>query len=108
MKALALLLLGFYITSFANAITHANKEIELIHSGDTRGCYMFTLKDLAVADESVPNGRKWFAILHTHEAAKEIFSMVLAAKTSGAKVQVKTNNAEACDGHVAVRNFLLL
>jgi hypothetical protein len=49
-------------------------------------CYYFTLAGVAQADPSVPNN-PWFAISTTGNSnAKELFSLVLAARVSGTPI----------------------
>lgn len=102
-----LLSLGLLLSTSVCAEVHSAKEVSLLHSGDTRGCYFFSLKDVPLADSDFPAGTKWISVPHTHEASEEIFSMLLAAKLSGSTVRVTTHDSASCNGHVQAVNVVM-
>lgn len=104
-KLIVLFSLAFSIS--VNAEIHQWKKVSTLHSGDTRNCVFFQLEDVSIADSTVTAGGAWFAVHHDHKSSERIFSMLLAAKASGAKLTVATTGVPSCGGHVEVSNVVM-
>jgi len=104
--------LGFYTLASATltawpavAEYHDEREVQLIMIDD-RACTFFILHSVAQADPVVPSS-PWFALPKTHPNYAELNAMLLTAKASKARVNVKTNGQIAC-GHGAVDTLSIL
>jgi hypothetical protein len=87
-------------------VTHASKEVLVIHSPDDRECLFFQLSGVVEADPITPSV-SWFAVPKTHPGYKEIFGLLSMARLSSkALTHVATNGKLAC-GHAAVQSVAL-
>ncbi len=92
----------FALSMNVNADAHSNKKVSVLHAGDFRGCFFFTLEGVSLAASSHPSGGPWFAVRLTSEPAKNIFSMLLTAKALNKGVNVDANSQSTCGGHAEI------
>jgi len=93
--------LSFVMPNFADAmVTHTGKTVSLLEIAIS-GCYFFQLSDVGEADPVAPNS-PWFAISTTQANAKEMYALLVIARTNGTSInRVLTNGQTAC-GHAQV------
>lgn len=89
-------------SQIAFAITqHLNKTISLLEI-NTTGCHFFQLTGVTQADPVAPN-RAWFAIRIDQPNSKELYALLLTARTTGvALTRVVTSGQIACGEAEAV------
>src|SRR5689334_10571203 len=75
-------------------------QVSILFPPDTRECTFFQLSGVTEADPVVP-GNPWFAVPKTHLGYKEIFVVLLTARSNGRTITVQTDGTTAC-GHAAV------
>ena len=96
----------FLILSFnVHAVSHINKDIEVIQSPDSRPCVFFKLVGVSEADP-VKSGNAWFSIPLSHVGIDQFYSMLLTAKTASNKIDVITTGTLEC-GHASVQSIQL-
>lgn len=82
------------------AVDHYSKSVALLEAAIS-DCYFFKLADVTESDPVTPNS-PWFAILRTQNNAKEMYTMLMTARTTAAPLQrVITNGTTVC-GHAQV------
>jgi hypothetical protein len=82
------------------AVDHYSKSVSLLEAAIS-DCYYFKLTDVTESDPVTPNS-PWFAILRTQANAKEMYTMLITARTTGTPLQrVITNGTTVC-GHAQV------
>ncbi len=102
----ATLALVLAAASTAGAVNHAPLPVgQLISSFDSGDCVIFTLQGLAEADPRVPS-TPWFAIPRSQFGARDAYAMLLAAKLTGERVEVRTSNEIAC-GYIRASHVIL-
>jgi hypothetical protein len=92
--------LATLICGTAAATDHYSRTVSLLEAAIS-DCYFFKLADVAESDAVTPNS-PWFAILRTQANAKEMYTMLITARTTGTPLQrVITNGTTVC-GHAQV------
>lgn len=100
-------MLGALLTpTLAVGAVHANKNVSILQSPDTRECVFFKLSGVAEADAATP-GVAWFAIHKSHAGYKDVVAMLILARTADIPLaQVTTTGTVVC-GHAAVLSVSL-
>jgi hypothetical protein len=62
---------------------------------DSRDCVYFELAGVPQADSNVSGGGSWFAIPRSAPGFKEIYALLLTAKTTGMALTVETTGVAA-------------
>lgn len=97
-------------TDTANAGQSYTAPIALVQSPNYgEDCVWFTLVGVPQADPLVPNN-PWFALSRSQTGYSEIYSIILAAKLSGALLNVVTTGAAAgggCGGYPGITYVIL-
>lgn len=91
-------ILSFFLILFSMysyAVDHLGKDVKTIHSPDHRACTFFMLEGVSLADPVAPSNG-WFAVPIAHSGHDVIVSILLAAYTTGKKINVRTSGASAC------------
>ena len=92
--------LAALICGTAAGTDHYSKSVSLLEAAIS-DCYFFKLADVTESDPVTPNS-PWFAILRTQANAKEMYTMLITARTTGTPLQrVITNGTIVC-GHAQV------
>ena len=86
--------------------TFRGKNVTVIHSGDTRGCFFFQLGGIGEADPARVNN-PWFAFSFSKPSADAIFSLLLAAYLSNNEVTVPTTGDSICDGYAETKRLCI-
>ena len=82
---------------------HYSKSVSLLEAAIS-DCYFFKLAEVTESDPVTPNS-PWFAILRTQTNAKEMYAMLITARTTGTPLQrVITNGTTVC-GHAQVHTI---
>ena len=91
------------ICGTAAGTDHYSKSVSRLEAAIS-DCYFFKLADVAASDPVTP-GSPWFAILRTQANAKEMYTMLITARTTGTPLQrVITNGTTVC-GHAQVHTI---
>ena len=100
LSKIVILVTTIVISQLSLAEYHQNKKVDLLQSADTRDCFFFRLSGVTQADPVTPN-IPWFSVPLNHKQAKEIYSTLLAARTSDRSISVATTGQTEC-GHAGV------
>jgi len=92
-----------FLSQAAFATEHYGKTVSVIQTAIS-DCYYFMLTGVSQSDPITPNS-PWFAISKTQANAKEMYTVLVAARTTGVALpQVTTSGATVC-GHAQVQSI---
>jgi hypothetical protein len=99
-RSMSFAIAALVCSNAAVAAAHYSKTVSQLEMAIS-DCYFFQLTGVGESDPVTPNS-PWFAILVTQSNAKEMLTLLIAARTAGMPLQRVMTNGQTVCGHAQV------